>query len=46
MDKLDKASFHIEHHSRNMGLLTDEEQNKIDDIGKYLLLVFFKKYPC
>ncbi len=31
MEKLDKASFHIEHHSRNMGLITEEEQQKIDE---------------
>src|SRR4030042_2679025 len=31
MNKLDKASFHTEHHSRNMGLLTEEEQKKIDE---------------
>lgn len=37
MDKLDKASFHLEHHSRNMGLITEEEQQKIDE--KTLLIV-------
>lgn len=31
MTKIDKAAFHIEHHSRNLGLLTEEEQQKIDD---------------
>jgi len=31
MNKLDQASFHMEHHSRNMGLLTEEEQQKIDE---------------
>lgn len=31
MDKEDKAKFHQEHHSRNLGLLTEEEQQKIDD---------------
>lgn len=31
MDKMDKAAFHTEHHSRNLGLLTEEEQQKIDD---------------
>lgn len=31
MEQQDKISFHQEHHSRNMGLLTEEEQNKIDD---------------
>ncbi|MEI8143473.1 MAG: ThiF family adenylyltransferase [Candidatus Berkelbacteria bacterium] len=36
MNKLDKLSFHTEHHSRNMGLLTEEEQQKID--SKSLLI--------
>ena len=31
MDIKDKNYFHGEHHSRNMGLLTEEEQQKIDD---------------
>ena len=31
MDKSDKEKFHTEHHSRNMGLITEEEQKKIDD---------------
>lgn len=31
MEKMDKLAFHTEHHSRNMGLLTEEEQQKIDD---------------
>lgn len=31
MEKTDKEKFHLEHHSRNMGLLTEEEQQKIDD---------------
>lgn len=30
MDIQDKNYFHSEHHSRNMGLLTEEEQQKID----------------
>ena len=36
MDKIEKDKFHSEHHSRNMGLLTEEEQQKIDD--KILLI--------
>jgi molybdopterin/thiamine biosynthesis adenylyltransferase len=31
MNDIDKNAFHLEHHSRNMGLLTEEEQQKIDD---------------
>lgn len=31
MDIKDILTFHTEHHSRNMGLLTMEEQQKIDD---------------
>lgn len=31
MATIDKEQFHQEHHSRNMGLLTEEEQNQIDD---------------
>jgi len=31
MEILEKNAFHIEHHSRNMGLLTEEEQQKIDN---------------
>lgn len=31
MDIKDRNYFHSEHHSRNMGLLTEEEQQKIDD---------------
>jgi len=31
MTKIDKVAFHVEHHSRNLGLLTEEEQQKIDD---------------
>lgn len=36
MPESDKEKFHIEHHSRNMGLLTEEEQLKID--AKSLLI--------
>jgi len=36
MDKLNKDKFHIEHHSRNKGLLTDKEQQII--YGKTLLI--------
>jgi len=31
MDKIDKEAFHLEHHSRNLGLLTKEDQKKIDE---------------
>lgn len=31
MEKMDKSKFHQEHHSRNMGLITEEEQKMIDD---------------
>lgn len=31
MEKMDKNQFHSEHHSRNMGLLTGEEQTQIDE---------------
>lgn len=31
MAELDKTAFHLEHHSRNLGLLTEEEQQKIDE---------------
>lgn len=31
MGKIEKDTFHKEHHSRNMGLLTREEQKKIDE---------------
>lgn len=31
MEKMDKEKFHQEHHSRNMGLLTEEEQTQIDE---------------
>jgi molybdopterin/thiamine biosynthesis adenylyltransferase len=31
MEKMEKDLFHLEHHSRNMGLLTEEDQQKIDD---------------
>ncbi len=31
MSKIDKTAFHLEHHSRDLGLLTEEEQQKIDD---------------
>lgn len=31
MPNNDQASFHLEHHSRNAGLLTEEQQQKIDD---------------
>lgn len=31
MNKLDKDQFDKEHHSRNLGLLTEEEQQKISD---------------
>lgn len=31
MEPMDKTAFHLEHHSRNLGLLTEEEQQKIDE---------------
>ena len=31
MVKYDREQFHSEHHSRNIGLLTEEDQRKIDD---------------
>ena len=31
MEKITKEKFHQEHHSRNLGLLTEEEQKKIDE---------------
>lgn len=31
MNNEEKTKFHAEHHSRNMGLFTEEEQQKIDD---------------
>ena len=31
MAKMEKEVFHTEHHSRNLGLLTEEEQQKIDE---------------
>lgn len=36
MQKWEKDVFHLEHHSRNLGLLTEEEQKKIDE--KVLLI--------
>ena len=36
MQKWEKDAFHQEHHSRNLGLLTEEEQSKID---KTVLLI-------
>jgi len=31
MQKWEKEAFHLEHHSRNLGLLTEVEQKKIDE---------------
>jgi len=31
MPKIEKEAFHKEHHSRNLGLISEEDQVKIDE---------------